>query len=63
MFNNKNLIVYFLYFDRGCILKSIEYFLRVLLQVQFPATSEFMDFFVPMDFDSIVFAKFLQYNI
>ena len=60
MFNNKNmnLFVYLLNFDRGCVLKSIEYFLRILFQIQLSAASEFTDFFVPMDFDPIVLPVF-----
>ena len=61
-----NLFVYLLNFDRGCVLKSIEYFLRILFQIQLSAASEFTDFFVPMDFDPIVFLKsatIIQYTI
>lgn len=65
MFNDKNmnLFVYLLNFDRGCVLKSIEYFLRILFQIQLSAASEFTDFFVPMDFDPIVFTELFQYSV
>ena len=61
--NNINLFACLLDFDRGGILKCTEYFLGGFLQIQFSATSEFTDFFVPMDFNPIVFAELLKNNI